>query len=173
MRVMVFAHHHAELMSGGAERAAYSLFQQINRTEEHEAVLVAHATHDKLGHDGNFASFRGRENEILWAAPGIDHFTFLSHDHNRLRRDLIELIDYIKPDVIHFHHYTNFGLDAFEIIKEHCNLPILLTLHEYLMICHHNGQMVKHPSMKLCKVSSPAECNACYPDISALSLIHI
>ena len=88
MRIAIFAHHHAELMSGGAERAAYSLFEEINRSSEHEAFLIAFASADKIGHDGNFGAFRGRKNEILWSPPGMNHMTHMSLDHARIRRDL-------------------------------------------------------------------------------------
>lgn len=166
MKVALFSHNHAELMAGGAERAAYTLFQHLNNVDGCEATLVARVAPGQLGHDGTIGAFRGRRNEILWVTPGTDHFTQSSLHFERMRRDLKEIVSHINPDVVHFHHYTQFGLEALKIIKEELRIPVILTLHEYILICNHNGQMMK-TNMRLCRSSSSAECNACYPDISS------
>ena len=44
---------------------------------------------------------------------------------------------------------------------------LVVTFHEYLAICHHHGQMVKTGGTKLCHRASPADCNACFPEIPA------
>jgi glycosyltransferase involved in cell wall biosynthesis len=41
--------------------------------------------------------------------------------------------------------------------------PILLTLHEYLAMCHNHGQMVK-VSGRLCERAAPSDCHACFPE---------
>ena len=45
--------------------------------------------------------------------------------------------------------------------------PILYTLHEYLPICHRQGQMLRteHKNEELCLKASPRRCNECFPDI--------
>jgi glycosyltransferase involved in cell wall biosynthesis len=56
------------------------------------------------------------------------------------------------------------GIEILEEIKR--SLPeakIVLTLHEYLAICHDNGLMVK-TSGKPCYKSSARDCNSCFPD---------
>src|SRR5690606_24699095 len=40
------------------------------------------------------------------------------------------------------------------------------TLHEFLAICHHYGQMVRRGSFVLCERSGPRECARCFPDQS-------
>jgi glycosyltransferase involved in cell wall biosynthesis len=44
------------------------------------------------------------------------------------------------------------------------DIRIILTLHEYLLICHHHGQMVKKPSRALCYRETPPECHECFPE---------
>jgi len=39
-------------------------------------------------------------------------------------------------------------------------------LHEYLAICHHNGQMIKPKTYNLCHQSSPIECHQCSNEYS-------
>jgi glycosyltransferase involved in cell wall biosynthesis len=43
---------------------------------------------------------------------------------------------------------------------------IVLTLHEFLAICHHYGQMVRRDSFVLCARSGPRDCAQCFPDQS-------
>jgi glycosyltransferase involved in cell wall biosynthesis len=42
----------------------------------------------------------------------------------------------------------------------------VVTLHEYLALCRHNGQMVTTHQLKLCKKSTPLACSMCYPEYS-------
>jgi glycosyltransferase involved in cell wall biosynthesis len=41
----------------------------------------------------------------------------------------------------------------------------VLTLHEYLAICAHYGQMVTKPDLALCERASPQRCHRCYPEL--------
>ena len=67
--------------------------------------------------------------------------------------------------MVHLHHYTNFGVEALLHIRR--ALPdarIVVTLHEYLAICNHFGQMVKRPGFGLCERSGPRDCARCFPE---------
>jgi glycosyltransferase involved in cell wall biosynthesis len=41
---------------------------------------------------------------------------------------------------------------------------ITMTLHEYLAICHHYGQMVTKPALTLCYGAAPRKCVKCFPE---------
>jgi glycosyltransferase involved in cell wall biosynthesis len=41
-----------------------------------------------------------------------------------------------------------------------------LTLHEYLAICNHFGQMVTRDDLHLCRRASDVRCGACFPDVA-------
>jgi len=43
---------------------------------------------------------------------------------------------------------------------------VFVTLHEYLAICHHHGQMITRPGHVLCAQASMERCGACYPEQS-------
>jgi len=45
------------------------------------------------------------------------------------------------------------------------DVSITLTLHEYLAICHAQGQMLKTNGL-LCKKAGPLDCHGCFPEIS-------
>jgi glycosyltransferase involved in cell wall biosynthesis len=46
---------------------------------------------------------------------------------------------------------------------------IVYTLHEFLPICHRDGQMVRSFSDELCSEASPRRCHECFPQISEQS----
>ncbi|HEX5069589.1 MAG TPA: glycosyltransferase family 4 protein [Vicinamibacterales bacterium] len=167
MKVAIVSHGHPALGAGGAERAAYSLFEHLKTVPGVQPVFVARAEPRDIGHDAPFGAFRGRTDELLWAPPPYEWFRRMSSAHDVLRRHVQSLVDHVRPDVVHFHHYIFFGLDVIGLFKSLARCRTILTLHEYNLICHHDGQMVKTRDLRLCSHASPAECHACFPEYSA------
>ncbi|MGO4706853.1 glycosyltransferase [Microvirga sp. 2MCAF38] len=166
MRVIVLSHGHPELGAGGAERAAYSLFQRMKKSSGVErAFFVARAEAGAIGHSAYFGSFRGREDEILVSPPDVEAFTFQSLGYDLLKQLVTELIDALKPDVVHIHHFVLWGVEIFELFKS-AGVRVVFTIHEYAAICANFGQMVKTGG-ELCYAASPAECATCFPSMSA------
>jgi len=167
VRVAIISHGHPAVSAGGGERAAYSLFEHLKTIPGMEPVFVARADPSEIAHDAWFGAFRGRPDELLWAPPPYDWFRRMSVSHDVLRMHVRSLVDHLRPDVVHFHHYIFFGLDVLGLFKELADCRTILTLHEYALICHHDGQMVKTRDLRLCSHASPAECHACFPEYSA------
>ena len=44
--------------------------------------------------------------------------------------------------------------------------PIVYTLHEFMPICHRQGQMLRVPDDEPCTEESPRRCHECFPEIS-------
>ena len=73
-----------------------------------------------------------------------------------------------KPDVVHFHHTNFLGYDILRVTRNALpDVPILYTMHDYVSICHHDGQMVRTKTMDLCQEESPRRCHECFPSITA------
>ena len=72
-----------------------------------------------------------------------------------------------RPNIIHLQHYLNLGIDAIPALKRiNPEALIVLTLHEYLLICPNDGQMLKRTSNQICINPSPEACNNCFKDVS-------
>ena len=164
-RVLILAHGHPELRAGGAERAAYNLFDALRR-DGGDAYFLANSGPHEIGHDGVFGAFRGREREMLWAAPPVDRFRYTSVDYEAMRAQFLEVLRSVRPDLVHVHHYFHTSLDLFQVLEE-AGVPSVLTLHEYILICHNAGQLIRKPSGRLCPQNSFAECHGCFPDRSS------
>lgn len=164
-RVMIIVHGHPELSLGGAEIAAHAHWAQLRRLGI-EAMFVAWTRHTP-GHAGAAFSLRSSDGlEVLFSAPPVNHFRH-SQPHRRVVYDEFRaLLERFRPTVVHFHHYVHLGLELVrEVCKYSSQTVIAMTLHEYLAICHAQGQMLK-TSGALCQKATPLDCHACFPDIS-------
>ncbi|MET0743361.1 MAG: glycosyltransferase [Microvirga sp.] len=166
MRVMVLSHGHPDLIAGGGERAAYAIFQRLKRHPGvEETLFVAAAPAEAIGHSAAFGAFRSRPDEILACPPPVDSFTHQTLGLDQLRRLVDDLVSAFKPDVVHVHHFINWGLDVLELFRR-AGVPVVFTFHEFGAICSHYGQMLKVDG-RLCDAASPAECSLCFPQFAA------
>lgn len=167
LRVLIVAHGHPELSAGGAEFAAYLLFCRLRREPGVKAHFLAWAE-TGLHPDSaeSCARFRKRRDETLISAKGFNNFLFKQSSKSVIA-EFSHLIKRIDPDVVHFHHYTNIGLDLISWVRNYRPaIRIIITLHEYMAICHNYGVMVKTRSSELCKEASDHRCATCFPEIS-------
>ena len=166
MRVMVLSHRHPTLSAGGGERAAYSLFEHLKgRKEVGSVVFVAAAEQQAIGHSAPLAAFRGKPDEILLTPPHCDPLTHCTEDYDVMFRNVRALCERFSPDVVHIHHFMFFGIEIFELFKRF-GVRVVLTLHEFIAICHRDGQMLK-TNGKLCSYASSSECAMCFEEFTA------
>jgi glycosyltransferase involved in cell wall biosynthesis len=167
LRVLVVSHGHPVMSLGGAEVASHNLHKGLNTLPGVESIYLARVGHPVPRHGASaLMSLRLAVDEVLFHADDYDHFFLSNGDTEAIRRDLLRFAGDLSPHVVHFHHMIGMGLEALYALRE--ALPrslIVVTLHEYLAICHNHGQMVKRPSGQLCNKASPISCNGCFPDI--------
>jgi len=168
IRVLVASHSHPKITNGGAEIAAYRLFSELESQPGIEAWFLGCNTNPGAGRDGVALTQPFGERDYVYSTSGMfDWFRFANND-SRFPAELEDLLLELRPDVVHLHHYVNFGVEALLVIRR--TLPrvrIVVTLHEYLAMCNHFGQMVKRGHFSLCDQSSPANCHKCFPDLDA------
>ncbi|KQW66575.1 glycosyl transferase [Ensifer sp. NM-2] len=169
LRVLVISHAHPSFSLGGAEIASHNLHRGLNAMEGVESVYLAAASPPLQRHASSaLMSARLPQEEVLFHTDAYDHFHLANEDVESIERDLLRFVRDVKPDVIHFHHVLGFGLEALYAVRSALpDAAILLTLHEFVPICHNHGQMVKRPTGQLCEQASPTACNSCFPDIPA------
>ena len=164
MRILFVSHSHPGLTKGGAEMAAHDLYTEMGKT--HETWFLGCTRDPNAMRTGAPFSQPFGEREYIYACGEFDWFHFANRDP-RFPAAFRALLQDLRPDVVHFHHYLNIGVEALLITRE--TLPdarIILTLHEYLAICHHHGQMVTPKHNTLCSEASPRRCNRCFPEHS-------
>lgn len=167
--ILIVAHNHPECFAGGAERVAYDLFLAYKEQPNITPYFLAATTEkDRPYHIGTaLQSWMGRDDEYIFCGDAFDYFLQSQLNKHFLTHDFVGLLKSLKPDVVHFHHTMRIGIEAIALVK--ATLPtakIVYTLHEFIFMCHHNGQMVTTSNHTLCHRPSPSNCHQCFSDIS-------
>jgi glycosyltransferase involved in cell wall biosynthesis len=164
-RILIISHGHPDFSAGGAETAAYSHWEEL-RKRGVQAMLVCRVAHSPAHVGASFFARSADGLEVLFSPPGVNHFRH-SQPHARVvYQDFRALLERFQPTAVHFHHFAHMGLELLrEVRKYGPHIPIILTLHEFLAICHAQGQMLK-TNGALCRKAAPLDCHLCFPDIS-------
>lgn len=166
-RVLVLSHSHPAITKGGSELAAWRLCEGLRSHGDGTAAFFLGCGREPGGgRAGSAITEPFGEGDYLYASAGYDWFKFANHDE-RFPRDFAALLRRLRPDVLHFHHYSNLGVEALLIARR--TLPqarIVVTLHEFQAICHHYGQMLTRHSRTLCHRATPRDCTRCFPEFS-------
>jgi glycosyltransferase involved in cell wall biosynthesis len=157
--IVILAHTHPSLTSGGAEISAYTLYTGL-RALGVPCAFVALCPESQV----HKACLDTPDEYIIgYTYEGYDDFY---HIADPLAVDeVLALLARLRCTTAVFHHFLNFGINA---IRQSAAVPgrrTLLVLHEFLAICHHHGQMVTRPALRLCEAASPAACARCFADI--------
>lgn len=146
-----------------------------------------------MGHDVYYFSQKNENNEFvnhqnrMYFIESIDYFkqTIIKKIlliprfiySREVYNKLIALIKQYKPDVAHIHLYKgSLSLSILHALKKN-NIPVLLTLHDYGLICAHNLMLdSKNTVCEKCIKYGPLSCiiNKCNRNniyLSAISMI--
>lgn len=161
MRVLILSHGHPRFSKGGGEFAAYALYRGIDARVGEEAFFIGRAPAAFLAAGCEVMAIAPREYLIAGQADIMGLHASIRLDDGG---DFAALLRAIDPDVIHFHHYLHLGLELIRVARRLCpHAKIILTLHEFMALCVHNGQMIK-TNHSLCFHSNPLDCHQCFPE---------
>ena len=165
-RILVVAHNHPDLHPGGTEIFAHDLAGAYR--DQGCEVLFLGATNaiHRQPHPGTALQSVG-DDVVLWSAH-YDRFHMSQIDHYGTLQDLGTLLSEFRPDVIHVHHLVLIGAEFLTLARRLLpDAAIVMTLHDYYPICHHDGLMVRPGDRQRCSGASPAGCHGCFPEIGS------
>jgi glycosyltransferase involved in cell wall biosynthesis len=173
-KVLYVCHNHPSVRPGGAEAYALELYEAMRASDEFEPIFVARSgppvSTISRPHEGTlFTTVNADSNQYFFYtdASNFDWFYGTTPNKEVHTKFFHELLVAYQPDVVHFQHTLFLGYDLVRYTRTMLpDAPIVYTLHEYLPICHRNGQMVRTESQELCLESSPRRCHECFPEIS-------
>lgn len=166
MRILFLVHGHEKFSSGGAEVAAFSLFRSMRRLlgDDSCRLLAACPNTAAWVPFGHLQSIGDQDHEYI-INTSCEYFYLKNRNILALKDSLERLLAVAKPDVIHIHHFMHFGIDIIPLLQHLSpGSKVVVTLHEYLALCLHNGQMVTTGDMSLCDQPDPLACARCFPD---------
>ena len=173
-KVLFVCHNHPAVQPGGAEQYALELYEALGARADVEPFFVARAPVPDTG-------LSPRHEHSVVASVNDDPNQYFLHtdqanwdwlfdrpkDKDALTRSYRDLLEAIQPDVVHFQHTLFIGYDAIRVTRAALpDAPILYTLHDFIPICHRNGQMVRTIHNRLCREASPRRCHECFPQFT-------
>ncbi|WP_428929937.1 glycosyltransferase [Marinibacterium sp. SX1] len=168
MKFLTLSLYHPRVMKGGAQYVAKDLHDAAAADPEVEAIMLAgidsrmFPQYSKVG--ASITALPDTDNEFLMPGRRFDDFFHRIYDPRR-NKALKRFLETHRPDVIHVHHSLWVGLEAIDLIR--ATLPdvkIIYTLHEYLAICHKQGQLYRYHEGGICQDTRPDQCVGCFPE---------
>ncbi len=161
--VLVMTHSHPKLTRGGAEISAFTLFRELRAGGGKAWLLGCSSPKSEIRLGATLTQPYGPDDYVYHPNAAFDYFKFANPDP-QFPKVIEELVAELKPDIVHSHHFVRFGVEMFAAIRRGWPATrIVLSLHEYLAICNHHGQMMKSKTFRLCERDSYSACAACFP----------
>lgn len=158
--IAIVSHAHPSISKGGAEISAFAFYQGLLALG-HDAIFIA-AVPENLASRVELGS--RREYAVLVDPADYDYFYHIGS--STVRDQLIQIMERNGVTTVNFHHFMNFGTNSLRAVAEMPGVQTILTLHEFVAICHHHGQMITRPAQNLCEKSSTVRCATCFPENS-------
>ena len=168
-KALIIVHNHPLVAPGGSEILAYDLFESIKTHTHYDAFFLAasNGQYRQSRLSTPFQTVNNAADEILFWGGEFNHFYQSQNNHQPVYSHFKNFLQELQPDVVHFHHSINIGLEVLSVVRQTLpNVKIVYTIHEFLLICNRDGQMIYRHNNDLCEYASPSRCNRCFPEIS-------
>lgn len=165
IRVLHLVHNHPDAHPGGTEIQARRLVRALNADGRAEAHLAAAGS--LAPHPGTILRRSRDGRDTLLAGGQFDHFLLSQRDRHYFLPEFARYLALLNPQAVHLHHLYDLGAELLVVIRR--TLPaarILLSLHDFHLICHRDGLMVTGEGA-LCETAAPKACAACCPGLTA------
>jgi glycosyltransferase involved in cell wall biosynthesis len=166
MRILFLCHGHPALQAGGTEIAAHALFRALRARPGIDGAFIAGASalHRPQSPGTAIQAIGDAPDELLLWTAGFDRFALSQTDLHGVAPALTELLETLRPDVVHLHHLLLLGAESLQLIRRvRPQAKLILTLHDYYAICAHEGTMLTSDG-RLCGGASADACARCLPD---------
>lgn len=167
LRVLQIAHDHPAYTSGGTEFLAHDLTSALEATEGVTARFLAATTSLQRPEDAPGAlGLEGRDH--LLRTGRYDRFSMLRQDGTDWIASFGRLLRSFRPDVVHLHGLDRIGAETLAVLGRLApKARIILTLHDYQLICANDGLMLTVPEGARCTKPGQDRCRSCVPAMPA------
>lgn len=157
MRILQVVHSFVPHTMAGTEVYSYRLSKEL--AKKHEVFVFFRVNNQK---EKEYAIYRDNLEGLETYALN-NTFKQCGSFRDTYRNSCIdqqfgELLDKIKPHIVHIHHLLFLSHGLVEEIKKR-NIPVVYTLHDYWLLCY-KGQLIKD-NLSICNGVSVTECRDC------------
>jgi glycosyltransferase involved in cell wall biosynthesis len=167
LRVLQIAHDHPDWTPGGSEIVAHDLARALDARDGASARLLVAAT--SLQRPGLAPGALGTlgADFVIRTGP-YDRFTMTRLDGTAWLESLTRVLDLVDPDIVHLHGVDRLGAEILPAVRRLApECRIVLTLHDYQLVCPNDGLLLTVTDGARCRGASPDGCRRCYPDQGA------
>lgn len=157
MKVLQVIHGFLPYNTAGTEVHTYNLSTELSKRNN---VSIFHRVSDFETKEYTLGKHRIDTLEVF-----VINNTFRNYDsfemtyqNNAIAEKFREVLDRIKPDVVHIQHLLYLSTLIVEEAAKR-NIPIVFTLHDYWLICP-QGQLLKN-NILLCENNKNPQCAEC------------
>lgn len=106
--------------------------------------------------------------DLVLSTGVYDRFMMSRLDGDAWIRSLGQVLESERPDIVHLHGLDRIGAEIVPVIRHQApQARILLTLHDYQIICANDGLLLTTAEGARCSGASPDGCRRCFPEQSA------
>ncbi len=174
-KVLYIAHNHPSVRPGGAETYALELYEAMKEQDTFEPILLVKggpplSPHGQTHSGTFFGPVNSDPNQYFFYTDGYEYDWVFGTIQGKdfYTKHFRQFLTAWQPDVVHFQHTMFLGYDLIREVRT--TLPraaILYTLHEFMPICHRQGQMVRTVNEEeRCLEDSPRRCHECFPAVA-------
>jgi glycosyltransferase involved in cell wall biosynthesis len=73
-----------------------------------------------------------------------------------------QVLQVVQPDIVHVHNLLNLSFDLPQIAHR-AGIPVVVTLHDYTLVCPSGGQRLHRAEQHVCHVIDTDRCARCFP----------
>lgn len=167
LRILQIAHDHPDWTPGGTEILAYDLARSLDAREGTRATFLAAATSLQRPDDRPGALSVLGEDFVI-RTGSYDRFAMLRCDGTDWIAALGRVLAEVRPNVVHLHGLDRIGAEVLPVLRRLApSARIVLTLHDYQLLCANDGLLLSVPEGARCTAPGPDNCRSCFPGQSA------
>ena len=172
-RILQVAHGHPDFHPGGTELTALALHRQAREEGMDSWYLGALDGTWIVPKPGTrMTALTADHREAALFTDSFSHFGLEQPDHVGFLREFVDYIEAIRPDVVHFHHLLQFGLEAVHAARNTLpNARLIFTAHDFYLICANGGHLYKHEAGERCAGPAAGDCAKCLPSVGISDLV--
>ena len=167
LRILQVAHDHPDWTAGGTEIVAHDLARALDDQAGVACRLLVAAT-DMQRPGAIPGSLGAHRRDMVLQTGAYDRFSMLRLDGTGWLDSLEQVLGAVRPDVVHLHGLDRIGaavIPALRRLAPDCR--IVLTLHDYQLICPNEGLLLTVGEGARCREAQPDRCRSCFPALAA------
>ena len=158
MKILFVVHQFLPRHLAGAEVYTHHLAHGLQRRGHDVQLFFTEIRSDRPQYEMRQGVYDG-----IPYFEAVHNHIFPTFEHSYRDRDMERLfdrvLDAVQPDLVHLQHLHFHSIGYIDQIKQR-GLPVVYTLHEYLLLCLRDGLLLR-PQNVLCRQPEPHACATC------------